>query len=207
MTRAETIKILSVLRASYPAFYSKVTDEDAAQTVLIWEDMFSGDDYRIVAAAVKAVINSDTSGFPPNIGTIKEQMRRFVAPEADTAMDAWNQVRAAISFYDARRNFNRLPELARRIVGSPNQLRDWAIMKAEDVSTVVQSNFLKAYRAKEKAYLAQKALPGDVKQLVTKLQEGMDLNGIDGQKANELEAEAQSGQTRQIAAAGYNTGT
>lgn len=178
MNREETIRILTVLRVAYPQFYAKQTKADAQQAVGVWEMMFANDDYRIVNAAVMAVINSDTNGFPPNIGTIKEQIRRFQTPETDTAMDAWNAVRKAISFYDSKKNFDALPELARQIVGSPNQLKCWAIMEAEDVNTVVQSNFLKAYRAKEKSFLEQQALPENVKQLLGDLKAGMDVNKL-----------------------------
>lgn len=178
MNREETIRILTVLRVAYPQFYSKQTKADAQQAVGVWEMMFANDDYRIVNAAVMAVINSDTNGFPPNIGTIKEQIRRFQTPETDTAMDAWNAVRKAISFYNAKQNFDALPELARQIVGSASQLKCWAVMEAEDVNTVVQSNFLKAYRAKEKSFLEQQALPENVKQLLGDLQVGMDVNKL-----------------------------
>ena len=176
MNREETIKILAVLKVAYPTFYSKQTKADLQQTVSVWEMMFAADDYKIVNAAVMAVINSDTNGFPPNIGTIKEQIRRFSQPETDTAMDAWIQVRKAISFYNSKQNFDALPELARKIVGSANQLREWAIMEAEDVNTVVQSNFLKAYRAKEKSYLEQNALPADVQKLIGTLQQNMSID-------------------------------
>ena len=119
-------------------------------------------------------------------------------------MEAWNQVRKAISYYNARENFNKLPELAQQIVGSPNQLKEWAMMKMEDVGTVVQSNFLKAYRAKEKVYQAKLALPPDVKRIVAALQKGMTY-GIDGKK-DELEAKAEPGAAGQVASAGINAG-
>ena len=205
MTRKETVQVLSVLKVAYPGFYSRVTPEDAQQTVNVWADFFCDDDYHLVSAAVKAIINAGTKdGFPPNIGDIKEQIRRFQQPEKDNAMEAWNGVKKAISFYNAKANFDKLPELSRMIVGSPNQLKDWALMEVEDISTVVQSNFLKAYRAKEKVYQAQQALPADVKRIVAALQKGM-TNGIDGKK-DELEAKAESGAARQIASAGYNAG-
>lgn len=164
MTREETIRILTILKVSYPGFYSKITKADAQRTIIVWTDMFADDDFDVVMAAVKAVINSDTNGFPPNIGTIKEQIRRFTAPEQDTAADAWNQVRNAISYYDAKDNFDRLPELCREIVGGPSQLRDWAMMESSDVNTVVQSNFLRSYRAKEKSRREFLALPAEIRE-------------------------------------------
>ena len=202
MNKRETAQILTILRVAYPGFYSRMTKNDVENTVTVWADLFRDDDFTIVQAAIKAVINAGTKdGYPPDIGRIKEEMRRFAQPETDTAMEAWNQVRKAISYYNSRENFNKLPELARQIVGSPNQLKEWAMMEMEDVATVVQSNFLKAYRAKERVYQAQQALPPDVKRIVAALQKGMTY-GIDGQKANELKAKAEPGTAGQIAAAG-----
>ena len=205
MNKRETAQILAVLKVAYPGFYSRQTKEDVVNTVNVWTDYFQDDDYMLVSAAVKAVINAGTKdGYPPNIAAIKEQIRRFQQPETDTAMDAWNQVRKAISYYNSKQNFDALPELAQQIVGSPNQLKEWAVMDAGLVNTVVSSNFIKAYKAKEKVYQAQQALPADVKRIVAALQKGMTY-GIDGKK-DELEAKAEPGAAGQIAAAGSEAG-
>ena len=204
MNKREVAQILTVLKVAYPGFYSMLTKSDVENMVNVWADFFRNDPYPIVDAAVKAIINAGTKdGYPPDIGAVKEQIRRFTRPEKDTAMDAWNEVKKAISFYDARKTFSTLPELSRRIVGSPNQLREWALMEMETINTVVQSNFLKAYRAKEASYLAQKALPEDVQKLVAKIQEGMMLDGLDGKK-DVAEAKAQLSAAGQIAGAGYD---
>lgn len=41
----------------------------------LWAEMFARDDVALVAAAVKALIESDSKGFPPHIGAVKENMR------------------------------------------------------------------------------------------------------------------------------------
>ena len=60
MDRAETIKILSVLRGAYPQFYRDTSRQEAERVVGLWEDMFREDEYMLVAAAVKALIAGDT---------------------------------------------------------------------------------------------------------------------------------------------------
>lgn len=64
MTRDETLKIMAVLKATYPNFYKDMTRRDAEGVVALWTDMFSEDSYNAVAAAVKAFIASDSKGFP-----------------------------------------------------------------------------------------------------------------------------------------------
>lgn len=166
MTRQETAQILAILKTAYPTYYRGFKDAELVAIVNLWTEMFAEDDVRLVGAAVKAVIASDTNGFPPNIGTIKERMRLLLAPERDTAAEAWNLVRKAISYYHAKRNFEALPELCKLVVGGASQLRDWAVMEISDINTVVQSNFLRAYRAKEKARREYDALPAASKGLI-----------------------------------------
>ena len=78
MTRDETRKILAVLRTAYPNFYRNVSDSDVTDTLNLWASMFTDDDPRLVAAAVKSIIVASNREFPPNIGTIKEQMRKLM---------------------------------------------------------------------------------------------------------------------------------
>ena len=68
MTRDETLKIMAVLKATYPNFYKDMTRRDAEGVVALWTDMFSEDSYNAVAAAVKAFIASDSKGVSPGGG-------------------------------------------------------------------------------------------------------------------------------------------
>ena len=76
MNRMETAQVLSVLKAAYPTFYRGMGKADLEQILSLWTDMFQEDDPRIVAGAVKAFIATDSKGFPPVIGTIKEKVRQ-----------------------------------------------------------------------------------------------------------------------------------
>ena len=55
MDRSEVLKIMSVLRGAYPAFYRSIDRKEAEATVGLWEDMFKHNEYPLVAAAVKAL--------------------------------------------------------------------------------------------------------------------------------------------------------
>ena len=82
MTRDETLKIMAVLKATYPNFYKDMTRRDAEGVVALWTDMFSEDSYNAVAAAVKAFIASDSKGFPPVVGQVKQRVTEFASAKA-----------------------------------------------------------------------------------------------------------------------------
>lgn len=77
MTREETIKVLAVLKAAYPAFYRGMKADELNGIVNLWASQFEGDDYKTVGAAVQAHIATDTKGYPPHIGAIKEAIRKI----------------------------------------------------------------------------------------------------------------------------------
>ena len=79
MTRDERLKIMAVLKATYPNFYKDMTRRDAEGVVALWTDMFSEDSYNAVAAAVKAFIASDSKGFPPVVGQVKQRVTELAS--------------------------------------------------------------------------------------------------------------------------------
>ena len=150
MNRTEMIKITSVLYAAYPKQYSSMTKAVADSVVELWQACFAEDSYSSVGSALKAFISSDTKGFPPIPGQIKELMVKISCDAATMSdMEAWAAVRKAIrnSNYHAREEFDRLPELIQSVVVTPENLIEWAKLNSQEVSTVIQSNFTKSYRA------------------------------------------------------------
>lgn len=168
MTREETIKILAVLRGAYPAFYRDITKQEAEATIALWMSMFEEEPYELVGAAVKAFIAGDSKGFPPAIGQIKERIRQITQPEEMTEQEAWSHVSKALrnSTYGSAEEFAKLPPEVQAVVHDPGQLRQWAMAEADEVETVIASNFMRSFRAKQKASREYMALPTSVKQLM-----------------------------------------
>lgn len=171
MDRADVLRIMGVLKAAYPAYYRDMGAKEANSIVALWEEMFREDDPQVVALAVKAHIVNDKKGFPPHIGAIKEAMVKITTPEEMTEQEAWALVARACrnGTYGAQKEFDALPPVVQRLVGSPNQLKEWATMDTHELQTVVASNFQRSYRARaahEREYLA---LPGDVRQAMESL--------------------------------------
>jgi len=184
MTREETKAILAVLKAGYPNFYKDMTKEDATNTINLWATMFADDPAHIVTEAVKALMC--TLKYPPTIADVKEKIALITQPLAMTEMEAWQLVRQAISYYRAEETFAQLPPILQKIVGSPSVLRQWAQMEAETVDSVIQSNFMRSYKARvahEKEYAM---LPASTRNLIRELAAKMNMKAITGGVSNEI---------------------
>ena len=73
MTREETIKVLSILKAAYPNSYKNMTKDEANATVTVWSIQFAEIPAEIVMIAVNKLIA--TSTFPPAISEIKDKIK------------------------------------------------------------------------------------------------------------------------------------
>lgn len=178
MTRQETGIIMDILATAYPRFYAGQDAPDPEKAVALWAEMFAEDDVAVVAAAVKALIATDDKGFPPHIGAVKAKVRQITQPAGMTAQEAWNLVAKAIrnSAYESREEYDRLPKEIQRLVGSPNQLRDWALMDSDTVHSVVASNFQRSFAVRQKSYNDFNALPRDVQAMIGTVAERMALH-------------------------------
>lgn len=180
MTREETIKVLAVLKAAYPAFYRGMKADELNGIVNLWASQFEGDDYKTVGAAVQAHIATDTKGYPPHIGAIKEAIRKITQPDEMSEMEAWGYVASALrnSGYNSVTEFDKLPPVVQRIVGSPSQLREWAMMDSDTVQSVVQSNFMRSYRVRAQSEREYLALPESVRELMGQLAGSMAMPAL-----------------------------
>lgn len=185
MTRQETGIIMNILTTAYPRFYSGQDAPDPRKTMSLWAEMFRDDPVELVAAAVKALIATDDKGFPPHIGAVKASMRKLVQPDEMTEMEAWRLVRQAIrgasmspssrritaaggvdNRSSAQRHFEELPPILQRVVGGPEQLAAWEQISNEQIDTVIQSNFMRSYRARAQQEREFQALPQDVRAMI-----------------------------------------
>lgn len=173
MNREETKEILKVLRVGYPNFYKELKKPEADEIIDLWSTMFASEPVKIVIEAVKSLMC--TLKFPPTIADVKEKISLITQPTQMSEMEAWQMVKSAINYYNAAQTFERLPPILRRIIGSPNQLREWAIMEAETVNSVVQSNFMRSYKAVAAREKEHAMLPESTKQMIAGLAERMAL--------------------------------
>ena len=180
MTRAETIGIMGILQVAFPAYYRNVSRTDAAAAVSLWTEMFP-EPGEVVAAAVKALIATRVEGYPPTIGAVKAKIQELSEPERLSETEAWAMVEKACSngYYGSREEFDKLPPLVQKAVGSPNQLKEWASMDADTVKSVVASNFMRGFRIIQKREQEMALIPPEVRNMLSAAAERMALPGGD----------------------------
>lgn len=117
MTREEAKKIVMVIASTYPNWHPL----DMSFTVNAWASMLESFTYQEISAALKAFILSDTSGFAPSVGQIIGLLDRVGNSQEPNEMEAWTLVSNALrrSTYYAESEFDKLPEIVQRAVGSP----------------------------------------------------------------------------------------
>lgn len=184
MNKKETLSILTILKTAYPSFYRSMPADEVEDIVHLWMDMFADDEGVKVAAAVKALIATDTKGFPPHIGAIKDKLRQITTPESMTEVEAWNLVHKAIKrgYYNSKEEFEKLPPILQRLVGGHSQLRDWSIMDADVVQSVVSSNFQRSFRARSQSEKEYALMPPDVRMLMDEVSGSLSLDSAIGGK-------------------------
>lgn len=182
MTRDETLKILSVLKAAFPHSYKDMTKRDANAMVDLWTMAFSGEPYEVVNAAVVALIVTRTTGFSPTIGEVKAKLAAPKAAQELSEQSAWALVSKACEngLYGYQKEFAKLPPEVQRAVGAPEQLKAWAAMDAETVQSVVASNFMRNYRTQQTRAQEMEALPPAVREMLSGVASSMTMIGDGG---------------------------
>lgn len=177
MTKQETNKILALILEVYPTFGK---DRNPELTSKLWSTLFEDEPYEWVEKALITFFATDTKGFPPTPGNIKDKIRQLTKTEEPTEMEAWNLVVKAASngCYGADEEFRKLPKDIQEIVGSPAVLREWSMMDADEFNTVIGSNFQRSYKAKAESRRVYGMLPSSILQSLPKVEEKKLVQGV-----------------------------
>lgn len=186
MTREETVKIIRIICGSFPNF----KPSDLSETVDIWNMMLDEYTYNQIAGALKSYILSDSTGFAPSIGQLIAKVKTIEEPAQLNETEAWGLVSKAIrnGYYGAVEEFSKLPPLVQKAVGTPDNLRNWSQTNLESVETVIQSNFLRAYRVEAQRAAEISKMPSDIKTMI----ENTSQNSYSAQIANENKCSVKS---------------
>ncbi len=163
MTLPETVKLLTMIAEIYPRF---LDGREIRTTAAIWQKLFADEPYSEVDAALYAFVASDEKGFAPAPGAIRATLNRLRRPEGETTeTEAWAMVQKATrnSLYNADAEYAKLPRDVQSSVGSPETLREWAMMDADTLNSVIASNFMRGYRARAVQVREMEKLPSSVK--------------------------------------------
>ena len=84
--------------------------------------------------------------------------------------------------------FSKLPPLVQKAVGTSDNLRNWSQTNLDSVETVIQSNFLRAYRVEAQRAAEISKMPSDVKTMI----ENTTQNSYSAQIANKNKCSVKS---------------
>lgn len=172
MTREETASVLKILKVSYPPFYSKFSKDDMVAVLDLWSEMFADEDVRVVKVALFKLIETH-QGYPPDIAALKAKIRELVvaATGEPTDEELWRMLRKAASngYYGAREEFDKLPRVVQRYLGSPSALRDLSQIDEKTLDTVTHGQFLRQIVSIRERQEFSDSLPEGVKETVARL--------------------------------------
>lgn len=184
MNKKETAQIMAILQVNYPDSFKDQTDDMLMARINLWAEMFKDFTYPEVSAAVKAHIATDTGRFMPPVGVIMTKLNELIRKDQLSEMEAWAKVRKAISGASleawsrrmnadgtmgktsAERQFESLPPIIQLVIATPEQLAEWEKLDDDEINTVIQSNFMRSYRARAKEAREREALPREIKRIL-----------------------------------------
>ena len=197
MTTEETIKVLMIIQSTYPNF----KPEDKSVAIEIWQSVLEDFSYHQISMALKTYIRTNTSGFAPSPGQLIELADPIERHTELSEMEAWAIVSKALrrGNYYAEEEFYKLPVEIQKAVGSPDNIRNWAKAEEQSVETVIQSNFMRAYRTEVKRQNEYRKMPQEVRELIAQT-----ASMIDGTKRLEVKRETEEEFLKRIMASDGN---
>ncbi len=169
MTRTETIQIMAILKAAYPAFYARMPQEELNGAISVWQDAFSDIPSALAAAAVKSLIRTH-SGYPPDIASVHAEIRNITdaASGEPTDEELWQIYKRAVqnSGYCENETFDKLPPILRQYCGSARTLYEHAMMSLDVFNSVLHGQFLKQLPVMRQRQEYRDSLPEGMRQLV-----------------------------------------
>lgn len=143
MNQEQFKTLVKGMKAVYPQT-TFIPDNDA---FLVWYNLLKDLPYDQVSVAIQKHMMQEK--FPPTIADIREKTATLTESRTDelSETEAWSIVWKAIcrSSYNSEEEFDKLPDDLKKVVGSPGQLRAWAIDEGFNLG-VESSNFKRDYR-------------------------------------------------------------
>lgn len=161
MTPKELSAVMDRLEKYYRNYYSGA---DKKEVFAAWFEMFKDDDPGEVNRAVVAYICTNT--FPPTVAGIKTLMAENRMAGQMTEMQAWQKIRDAVDFStnrdEARKQYDQLSPLLKKLAGSPSQLISWRKVNEDTFEGVIASNVQRSYRELARREAVFYAIPGQL---------------------------------------------
>ena len=153
-----------IVSNSYPNF----KPDNMSTTADVWTALLETYDYKTIQASLMTYIASSNSGFAPSVSQLIAGARKISKQEPlyENEEEAWSLVYKAISrsTYYSVEEYNKLPAICQKAIGSPDNLRELAQADLDSIQTVEKSNFMRVYRAEKAKQEEHDRIPARVKQ-------------------------------------------
>lgn len=158
MNKQETAKMFFTMKGFWPKYFSTLSQEDMQNSIDAWTALYKAEPFKTVFDALLAYVRSADNGFPPSPGQLNAIIDRQENSGTMTAEEAWGYVQKALqrSGYEYENEFNKLPYLCQRIVGTPTTLRAWALEDIVSLEQFERRRFMDRFREiKETEHMAR----------------------------------------------------
>lgn len=147
MNKEETQKILTILRVNYPNNFKSVANKNDMDLIVdTWDIQFKSYTLDEVFNAIMSIIATDTSGFAPSIGRVKDELNKKYKDSVMTDEEAWSIVlnSAKCNPTKAKSNFEALPGNIKKAVKHPKFLESLGNANISSQGTF-KKDFVKNY--------------------------------------------------------------
>lgn len=148
MNKEETQKILTILRVNYPNSFKSVANKNDMNLIVdTWDLQFKNYTLDEVLNAIMSIIATDTSGFAPSIGRVKDELNKKYKDSVMTDEEAWSIVlnKASCNPAKAKDNFEALPGNIKKAVKHPKFLESLGNANINNQGTF-KKDFVKSYK-------------------------------------------------------------
>ena len=148
MTPTETEKILELLASEYENSFRNLSADVIQTKRELWCDAFANIPFKLVKAAVTAIILTSTEKWAPKIGEVMQKVVELVTENPETeSNDAWERVMNFVHSYpqdEYHDKYHLLNEDIRRVL-SVSDLRQIANNSPSDNASFEKPRFKKDY--------------------------------------------------------------
>ena len=183
MTAQEASGFLSKLALAYPAQYARLGAAELKGQIELWSGTMEGYSLEQAVVGLQVFLRGDTKGFAPVPGQVIDCIERVQRPAEDgyTNTECAALIRRALSnaAYHAEEEFERLPEICRRAVGTPHNLVEWSQLDTREVETVVMSQVIRALESTRIQMREDAKLPPSVREALLVAGKGEPLYAVE----------------------------
>ena len=145
MEREELKQVYAYASILWDTFKPPTDKAKAVLQAQIWFDFLRGYDLQVIFASMRELCK--VSDFC-NIGKVAKGCQT-ICNLSKNELDEdkiFREIDGAISWYNQDENFNKLSEMAKKVVGTPSQLAQWALSDVTKYNTVIASNIKRSIR-------------------------------------------------------------